>query len=184
METPTFTVEDFKAFMETEEGKKVLHPMFDSKVSQAINTWKTNNADKLVEDELIKRGYVQTDEQKEMLALKKEIESIKREKELAEKRTIALGELSSRGLDSTLADFVSYDSDESIRTSVTTFKTILDDLVSKELKKATANSGAKITDTKPKVTAPTKDIMKMTYQERRQLASENPELYNQLMGLK
>ena len=29
---PTFTVDDFKKFMETEEGKKVLHPMFDSKL--------------------------------------------------------------------------------------------------------------------------------------------------------
>lgn len=182
---PTFTVDDFKKFMETEEGKKVLHPMFDSKVSQAINTWKANNTDKLVEEELIKRGYVQTEEQKEMLALKQEIESIKREKELAEKRTIALGELSSRGLDSSLADYVSYDSEESIRASVTTFKTIMDDLVSRELKKVTANSGAKPkADTKPQVNVPTKDIMKMTYHERRQLSQENPELYNQLMGIK
>ena len=72
-----------------------------------------------------------------------------------------------------------------IRASVTTFKTIMDDLVSRELKKVTANSGAKPkADTKPQVNVPTKDIMKMTYHERRQLAQENPELYNQLMGIK
>ena len=59
MEDKQFTVEDFKQFMETEEGRKVLNPMFDSKVSTAINTWKTNNLDKVIDEELVKRGYVQ-----------------------------------------------------------------------------------------------------------------------------
>ena len=67
MEDKQFTVEDFKQFMETEEGRKVLNPMFDSKVSTAINTWKTNNLDKVIDEELVKRGYVQTEDQKRMM---------------------------------------------------------------------------------------------------------------------
>ena len=42
-QAPVYGVEDFKKFMETEEGRKVLNPMFDKKVSTAIETWKSNN---------------------------------------------------------------------------------------------------------------------------------------------
>lgn len=182
--TPTYGVEDFKKFMETEEGKKILNPMFDKKVSTAIETWKSNNIEKVVNDELVKRGYVKTEEQKKMIELEQQIANIQKEKELAEKRAVALAELNSNGLNTALADFISYDSEETIRTGVTTFKTILDDLVEKEVKKRTAGTGAKPKDLNnpaPKIT--TQDVMKMSYKERNQLAKENPELFKQLMGM-
>jgi len=181
---PQYGVEDFKKFMETEEGRKILNPMFDKRVSTAIETWKTNNIDKVVNDELVKRGYVQTEEQKKMMELQNEIASIKKEKELAEKRAIALAELNSSGLNASLVDYLPHDSEESIRTGVTTFKSILDDLVAQEVKRKTAGTGAKPKDIKQKPPVlTTKDVMKMSYRERNQLAQENPELYKQLMGI-
>ena len=181
---PVFGVEDFKKFMETEEGRKVLNPMFDKKVSTAIETWKSNNIEKVVNEELVKRGYVKTEEQKKMLELEQQIANIQKEKELAEKKAVALAELNANGLNTALADFISYDSEETIRTGVSTFKSILDDLVEKEVKKRTAGTGAKPQDVKntaPKLTV--KDVMKMSYKERNQLAQENPELFKQLMGV-
>lgn len=179
-----FGVEDFKKFMETEEGKKILNPMFDKRVSTAIETWKSNNIDKVVNDELVKRGYVQTEEQKKMLELQNEIASIKKDKELAEKRAVALAELNSIGLNASLVDYLPHDSEESIRNGVATFKSILDDLVAQEVKKKTAGTGAKPKDIKqPQPSLTTKDVMKMSYKERNQLAKENPELYKQLMGI-
>ena len=182
--TPQYGVEDFKKFMETDEGRKILNPMFDKRVSTAIETWKTNNIDKVVNDELVKRGFVQTDEQKKMMELENEIASIRKEKEMAEKRAIALAELNANGLNATLADYIPHDSEESIRNGVTTFKSILDDLVAQEVKKKTAGTGAKpqgVNQPQPQLT--TKDVMKMSYRERNQLAKENPELYKQLMGI-
>lgn len=180
-QAPVFGVEDFKKFMETEEGRKILNPMFDKKVSTAIETWKTNNTEKLVNEELVKRGYVQTEEQKRMMELENQIASIKMEKELAEKRAVTLAELNANGLNATLADFIPHDSEESIRNGVNTFKTIIDDIVAQEVKKKTAGTGAKPKDVKaPKPTLTTKDVMKMSYRERNQLAKEDPELYKQL----
>lgn len=181
---PVYGVEDFKKFMETEEGRKVLNPMFDKKVSTAIETWKSNNIEKVVNEELVKRGYVKTEEQKKMIELEQQIANIQKEKELAEKKAVALAELNANGLNTALADFISYDSEETIRTGVSTFKSILDDLVEKEVKKRTAGTGAKPQDVKntaPKLTV--KDVMKMSYKERNQLAQENPELFKQLMGI-
>lgn len=183
-QAPIYGVEDFKKFMETEEGRKVLNPMFDKKVSTAIETWKSNNIEKVVNEELVKRGYVKTDEQKKMIELEQQIANIQKEKELAEKKAVALAELNANGLNTALADFISYDSEETIRTGVSTFKSILDDLVEKEVKKRTAGTGAKPQDVKntaPKLTV--KDVMKMSYKERNQLAQENPELFKQLMGV-
>ena len=181
---PQYGVEDFKKFMETDEGRKILNPMFDKRVSTAIETWKTNNIDKVVNDELVKRGFVQTDEQKKMMELENEIASIRKEKEMAEKRAIALAELNANGLNATLADYIPHDSEESIRNGVTTFKSILDDLVAQEVKKKTAGTGAKPQGVKqPQPQLTTKDVMKMSYRERNQLAKENPELYKQLMGI-
>ena len=57
-QAPVYGVEDFKKFMETEEGRKVLNPMFDKKVSTAIETWKSNNIEKVVNEELVKRDML------------------------------------------------------------------------------------------------------------------------------
>ena len=101
--------------------------MFDKKVSTAIETWKSNNIEKVVNEELVKRGYVKTEEQKKMLELEQQIANIQKEKELAEKKAVALAELNANGLNTALADYISYDSEETIRTGVSTFKSILDD---------------------------------------------------------
>ena len=183
-QTPVYGVEDFKKFMETEEGRQVLNPMFDKKVSTAIETWKSNNIEKVVNEELVKRGYIKTEEQKKMIELEQQIANIQKEKDLAEKKTVALAELNANGLNAALADFISCETEETIRAGVSTFKTILDDLVEKEVKKRTAGTGAQpqhIKDPAPKLTV--KDVMKMSYKERNQLAQENPELFKQLMGV-
>lgn len=182
MEDKQFTVEDFKKFMETEEGKKVLNPLFDSKVSTAINTWKTNNLEKVVQDELVKRGHVQTEEQKQMLALQKEIENIKQEKVKAELKAIKIAELNKNGLDASLVDYIHADNEEGIRSGVSFFKEMISSQVTEGVKKALANSGAKIEKQGKQELPPETDIMKMSYQERVKLQQDNPTLYNQLMG--
>lgn len=180
-----FTVEDFKKFMDTEEGRKVLNPMFDSKVSNAINTWKTNNLDKVVNEELVKRGYVQTEEQKQMLELQKQIESIKQEKVLAELKATKIAELNANGLDASLAKFINADSEEGIRESVNFFKELVEGQVKKGVKQALADTGAKPEKPNKQEVIPSDvNIMKMSYHERNKLAQENPELYSQLMGEK
>lgn len=182
--SPVFGVEDFKQFMETDEGRKVLNPLFDRKVSQAIDTWKNNNVDKLVNDELIKRGYVQTEEQKKVLELENRLNSMQKEKEQAERRAVLLSELSANGLSASLVDFIPHDTDEGMRNGVATMKGIIDSLVATEVKKKVSGTGAKpeqIKQATPQITE--KDIMKMSYKERNQLAQENPVLYKQLMGL-
>lgn len=180
----TFGVEEFKSFMETEEGRKILNPMFDSKVSKAIDTWKTNNLEKVVNDELVKKGFVQTEEQKQMLALQQEIENIKREKAMAELNAIKLSELSNNGLPNTFANYVVGDSEEAIRESILGLKSTFETTVAEAVKKKVANTGGKLDELHKKTEIPQDlDIDKMPYHERNKLKQENPELFKKLMGL-
>lgn len=185
MENPqtTFGVEEFKSFMETEEGRKVLNPLFDSKVSKAIDTWKTNNLEKVVNDELVKQGFIQTEEQKAMMELKQEIENMKRDKQIAELNNVKLSELSTNGLPTTFSKYIVGDSEEAIRESILGMKELFDTTVTETVKKKLANTGGTIEDKKPPVVPQNLDINKMTYTERAKLKSENPQLFNQLMGL-
>lgn len=181
---PTFGVEDFKSFMETEEGRKILNPMFDSRVSKAIETWKSNNLEKEIQAKLVEQGFVQTEEQKQMLALKQEIENIKLEKTRAELNALKLSELSSNGLSADFARYIVGDTEEAIRESIQGLKATFETTVSEVVKKKIANTGSKLEDLHQKQEIP-KDINidKMSYSERMKLKQDNPTLFNQLMGI-
>lgn len=68
------TVEGVKGFLDTEEGKKLLQPRLDSHFNKSLETWKANNLEKLIDEEVKKRNPDETPEQKELAKLRKEIE--------------------------------------------------------------------------------------------------------------
>ncbi|MFT4415316.1 DUF4355 domain-containing protein [Fredinandcohnia humi] len=68
------TVEGVKGFLDTEEGKKLLQPRLDSHFTKGLDTWKQNNLQKLIDDEVNKRNPGKTPEQIELEKLRKEIE--------------------------------------------------------------------------------------------------------------
>lgn len=63
-----------KGFLETEEGKKLIQPKLDSHFTKGLETWKANNLQKLIDDEVAKRNPAKTPEQIELEKLRKEIE--------------------------------------------------------------------------------------------------------------
>jgi len=63
-----------KGFLETEEGKRLLQPRLDQNFTKGLETWKANNLEKLIEDEVKKRNPEETPEQKELRKLRQEIE--------------------------------------------------------------------------------------------------------------
>ncbi|KOP82000.1 alanyl-tRNA synthetase [Bacillus sp. FJAT-21945] len=69
------TVEGVKGFLDTEEGKKLIQPKLDTHFTKGLETWKTNNLQKLVDDEVAKRNPAETPEQKELKKLREEIEN-------------------------------------------------------------------------------------------------------------
>ncbi|RAU04228.1 hypothetical protein DEJ55_11130 [Bacillus pumilus] len=76
-ELSAVSVDKVKGFLETEEGKKLLQPRLDQHFTKGLATWKDNNLEKIVEEEVSKRNPSKTPEQIEVEKLRKEIEAEK-----------------------------------------------------------------------------------------------------------
>lgn len=74
-ELSAVSADKVKGFLETEEGKKVLQPRLDSYFTKGLATWKENNLEKIVEEEVSKRNPSKTPEQLEIEKLRKDMES-------------------------------------------------------------------------------------------------------------
>lgn len=71
-----------KAFLDTDEGKRLIQPRLDSHFTKGLETWKQNNLETLIDEEVKKRNPEKSPEQLEIEKLKKQIE----EAEAARKR--------------------------------------------------------------------------------------------------
>lgn len=76
-ELSAVSADKVKGFLETEEGKKFLQPRLDQHFTKGLETWKDNNLEKIVEEEVSKRNPSKTPEQIEVEKLRKEIEAEK-----------------------------------------------------------------------------------------------------------
>ncbi|MGG0619730.1 DUF4355 domain-containing protein [Bacillus altitudinis] len=74
-ELSAVSADKVKGFLETEEGKKLLQPRLDQHFTKSLDTWKENNLEKIVEDEVSKRNPSKTPEQLEIEKLRKDMES-------------------------------------------------------------------------------------------------------------
>lgn len=63
------TADRVNSFLETEEGKKLIQPKIDSHFTKGLETWKTNNLEKLINEEVTKRNPAETPEQKQIREL-------------------------------------------------------------------------------------------------------------------
>ncbi|MFT8362913.1 MAG: DUF4355 domain-containing protein [Sporolactobacillus sp.] len=63
-----------QAFLDTEEGKKIIQPRLDQHFTKGLETWKTNNLNSLIEEEVKKRNPQKSPAEIEVEKLRKEIE--------------------------------------------------------------------------------------------------------------
>lgn len=92
------TVQGVEGFLDTPEGKKVLQPRLDSNFTTGLNTWKKNNLEKLVEEEVKKRNPDKTPEQLELEKLRNEIEQDRKERLKLELTNKAISTAAEKGL--------------------------------------------------------------------------------------
>lgn len=129
-----------KSFLESDEdGKGYLQSFTDSKVTKGIDSWKTNNLNKLVEAELLKRNPKLTPEQLEVENLRKEIETIKSEKTRAEMTAKYKDVLNEKKIPSTLTNFLLGDDEDVTSANITIFeesmKSYIDAMVEERIKR-------------------------------------------------
>ncbi|MGP7815553.1 DUF4355 domain-containing protein [Niallia sp. 01092] len=119
----TPTVDGVKGFLEdNEDGKKLLQSLSDSRVTQGIETFKKNNLEKLIEDEMAKRNMSETPEQKQIRELKELIAARDKEALTKELKAEALTTLSEKKLPVFLVDQLLGNDSESTKQNLTKFE--------------------------------------------------------------
>ncbi|OCZ52198.1 DUF4355 domain-containing protein [Dehalobacter sp. TeCB1] len=80
------TADRVNNFLDTEEGKKLIQPKIDGHFTKGLETWKTNNLEKIINEEVTKRNPAETEEQKQIRELTERLNK----KEAEEKRQTLL----------------------------------------------------------------------------------------------
>ncbi|MCY8805763.1 DUF4355 domain-containing protein [Bacillus spizizenii] len=73
-ELSAVSADKVEGFLETDEGKRLIQPRLDSHFTKGLDTWKANNLDALVDAKVKELYPEETEEQKRIRKLEKELE--------------------------------------------------------------------------------------------------------------
>ncbi|WP_102335741.1 DUF4355 domain-containing protein [Salimicrobium jeotgali] len=116
------TKEDVEGFLDTEEGKQLLQPRLDNYFTKGLNTWKENNLNKIIEDEVAKRNPKETPEQKRIRELEEQIEQGKQEAQREKLMNKAVSQASEKGLPTDIVSFFIGEDEDSTLNNLATFE--------------------------------------------------------------
>lgn len=127
-------------FLKTDEGKKILEPLYHSHFSKSLETWKTNNLSKLVDEEYKKRYPDANPKDADIAALQAELEALKAESLRKDLTNKALTIATEKGLPVDLINFFVGENEETttknLETLETAFSAAVEKVVSEKLGKS------------------------------------------------
>ncbi|MEC1772829.1 DUF4355 domain-containing protein [Schinkia azotoformans] len=100
------TADGVTTFLESDEGKKLLQPKLDSYFTKGLSTWKENNLQKLIDEEVSKKLPSETPEQKQLKELQQKLVQMEQEKTRESLKNKALSIASEKKLPTSLIDFL------------------------------------------------------------------------------
>lgn len=99
-------------FLNSENGKKILQPKLDSYHSKSLESWKTNNIQKLVDEEVKKRFPEADPKDSKIKELELKFENMQKEAQRKELTNKALKVATEKKLPTDLIDFFISDNEE------------------------------------------------------------------------
>lgn len=117
------TAETVKDYLEnTDDGKKLATSLTDAKVTKGIETFKTNNLQKILDDEIAKRFPPETEEAKKLRELEKRINDQQAEIKKKDLLTAAIKKATEKGLPVSLIDRFLGDDEETTEKNLSAFE--------------------------------------------------------------
>ncbi|MEC1726927.1 DUF4355 domain-containing protein [Schinkia azotoformans] len=113
------TSDGVTTFLETDEGKKLLQPKLDSYFTKGLDTWKNNNLQKLIDEEVSKKLPSETPEQKQLKELQQKLVQMEQEKTRETLKNKALSIASEKKLPTSLIDFLIGQDEETTTSNLT-----------------------------------------------------------------
>lgn|GEM_PF-427979 len=121
-ELSTPTAEGVKGFLETDEGKKLIQPRLDQHFTKGIETWKANNLESLIGEEVKKRNPDKTPEQAQIEKLQKQIEDAEKARHREALVNKALKVAKEKNLPDGIIDFFIGEGEEKTLENLTKFE--------------------------------------------------------------
>jgi Domain of unknown function (DUF4355) len=106
------TEESVKEFLDSYQGKKVLQPYLDRHFTKSLETWKQNNLEKLIDEEIKKRFPEKTPEQIEIEKLQRQIQDLEKQRQREALVNKALKLADEKALPKGIIDFFIADDEE------------------------------------------------------------------------
>lgn len=133
------TPDGVKGFLETEDGQKIIQPRLDQHFTKGLETWKTNNLQKVIDaevDKVVKEKYpAETEEQKRLRKLETDLQMETSKRMRAELLNLAVEEATKKGLPVDLVKhFVGQDED-STKAQIQEFETTWKNSLKTEIEK-------------------------------------------------
>lgn len=120
------TLDRVQAFLETDEGKRLMQPRLDSYFAKGLETWKTNNLQKLVDEKVQEMYPAETEQEKRIKALEQKLaqEENARKRQEMEKKAIRL--LTENKYPVDLVDFIHASDDNELEAKFQSLKVTLE----------------------------------------------------------
>lgn len=135
--------EDVKGFLETDEGKRFMQPRFDSYFNKGLETWKTNNLQKLVDEKVAELNPQETEAERRIKALEQQLEQREKDAKREQLKNKALGVAGEKKLPSKLVPFLLGEDEESTLSNLTVLEEVwssdLSNLVDERFKQGGRN---------------------------------------------
>jgi hypothetical protein len=166
------TPDGVSAFLDSEEGKKLLQPKLDSYFTKGLETWKSNNLKKLVDEEVKKQNPPAN-------PLEQELHDLKRQLLLKDLKAQAMNVATEQKLPVKLVDYFVGEDEESTLTNLKTLQEVFDHHLNERVQEQLKSGGIdpKKLDTPP--TSITADQLRnMTTEEIQKL---DPKVVNEAL---
>jgi len=174
------TPEKVSEYLETEEGRKLIQPKIDANFTKGLETWKTNNLQKMLDEhanKVIEEKFpAESTEQKQLRELQQRFEKLEKEKTKEALKSKALTLATQKNLPIDVVDYFVGQDEESTISNISKFENVFNNSV-----KAIVENKFKEGGRKPQVDSTTtytknpfsRDTLNLS--EQGKIVQENPE---------
>lgn len=166
------TPDKVSSFLETEEGKKFLQPKMDSYFTKGLETWKSNNLKKLVDEE-VKKLNPPTN------PLEKELQDLKRELLVKDLKAKAKDVAAEQKLPVKLVDYFIGEDEESTLSNLKVFQEVFESQLNERVQAQLKSGG--IDPIKPNSPAVTLNRTQLSAMSAEEIAKLDPKVVNEAL---
>jgi len=129
-----YAPEKLAPVLDSEDGLKLIQPKLDKYHSKGIETWKTNNLPKIIDEEITKRFPGESEDAKRIKKIESELNEQKKTATREKIKNIAITKLSAEKMPVSLAELLIADDEDTFNSKFNSVKSLWDKEINERIK--------------------------------------------------